>query len=62
MYCVSVRDSKNSGIGIGDRYCFFKRSVKELIEVFNACGCDFRVYKLTRIHGDIFAWSPIVWM
>lgn len=58
MYRVVVKSrGKHNNAVLGARYCFTKRSVIELAVTFKVLECEFEVEKLTRLHGDIFAWS-----
>lgn len=58
MYKVIVKSSgKHNNVVLGARYCLTKRSANKLAKTFTSCECDFDMYKLVRIHGDIFCWS-----
>ena len=58
MYKVVVKDSgKYGNVVAGTRYCLMKRSAKKLAETFASLGCDFSMYKLVRLHGDVFCWN-----
>ncbi len=39
------------------RYCFTKKSARELIELFEKNGHMVEVAKFVRLYHDIFAWS-----
>ena len=61
MYRINVLDpGKYHNVTVGYRYCFFKKSAKELIDLFLAYECAIKVEKLVRIYGDIFAWSESI--
>ena len=58
MYRITVKSTgKYDNAVIGVRYCFFKKSAKDLIDTFASCNCDFTVDKLIRLHSDVFSWS-----
>lgn len=58
MYRIFVASSgKYHNVEIGGRYCFRKKTAKELIDLFLKSECQINVEKLIRLNGDIFAWS-----
>lgn len=58
MYRIFVTSSgKHNNVVIGHRYCFRKKTAKELIDLFLKSECQISVEKLIRISGDIFVWS-----
>lgn len=61
MYRINVLDpGKFHNITVGYRYCFFKKSAKELIDLFLGDECAIKVEKLIRVTRDIFAWSEAI--
>jgi len=52
MYRINVLSSMPSV-----RYCFTKKSARELIKLFEKNGHMVQVAKFVRLHRDIFAWS-----
>lgn len=58
MYRITVNScGKYHNVTLGPRYCFFKKSAKELIDLFLDNKCKIIVEKFIRVHNDIFVWS-----
>ena len=58
MYRITVNScGKYRNATLGPRYCFFKKSAKELIDLFLGDECEIVVEKFVRLRNDIFAWS-----
>lgn len=54
MYRINVLNKAETGY----RYCFRKKTAKDLIKFFSIkLGSQIEVEKLTRLHSDVFAWS-----
>lgn len=54
MYKITVISSKLNAKR-GSRYCFFKKTAKELIDLFIQTKCEFTIEKLGHV-GDTFFW------
>lgn len=54
MYKITVISSE-LGARCGSRYCFFKKSAKELVDLFIKTKCEFTIEKLGHV-GDTFFW------
>ena len=58
MYRITINSTgKYHNVNTGARYCFTKKSAKDLIDNFTAVECDFIVEKLIRLHDDVFCFS-----
>lgn len=58
MYKITVKSyGKYNNVRLGARYCFCKKTAKELIVLFLESKCDITVEKLIRVTSDIFVWS-----
>lgn len=58
MYRINVKSSgKYHNSALGYRYCFRKKTAKELIDLFSECKSNFTVEKLIRLTADIFCWT-----
>lgn len=61
MYRINVKSSgKYHNVALGYRYCFRKKTAKDLIDLFSECESDFTVEKLIRLTADIFYWTDYV--
>ena len=61
MYRINVKSSgKDHNVALGYRYCFRKKTAKDLIDLFSECESDFTVEKLIRLTADIFYWTDYV--
>ena len=61
MYRINVLNSgKYHNVTTGYRYCFFKKTAKNLIDLFLGSECAIKVEKFIRVTRDIFAWSESV--
>lgn len=58
MYRIKVMSSgKYHNCALGYRYCFRKKTAKDLIDLFSECNADFTVEKLIHLTADIFYWT-----
>ena len=58
MYRITVNTSgKYNNVTLGPRYCFRKKTAKELIDLFFAQECEIMVEKLVRCCDDVFCFS-----
>ena len=58
MYRITINShGKYNNVCLGARYCFRKKSAKELIGLFLNSGCEIVVEKFVRLTSDVFAWS-----
>lgn len=58
MYRVTVLTSgKYDNVALGARYCFTKRSARDLIDNFLEVNCEIEVEKFIRLCDDVFCWS-----
>lgn len=58
MYRINVKSSgKYHNCALGYRYCFRKKTAKDLINLFSECDADFTVEKLIRLTADVFYWT-----
>lgn len=56
MYRINVK-GKYHNSALGYRYCFRKKTAKDLIDLFSEYDADFTVEKLIRLTADIFYWT-----
>lgn len=58
MYRITVTTTgKYHNVVTGTRYCFSKKSIKEMVDLFSESKCVFNVEKLVWIFPDVFVWS-----
>ena len=58
MYRINVKSSgKYHNSALGYRYCFRKKTAKDLIDLFSECEANFTVEKLIRLTADVFYWT-----
>lgn len=58
MYRINIKSSgKYNNVTLGYRYCFRKKTAKNLINLFSECEAEFTIEKFVRLTADVFCWT-----